>query len=101
MQCPDQDGVARTDLKLLPEFRGKRYGVEIKTGLLSHLFTHTDCVAVDASPNVDNAASIHMQEAVGGKRIGEAVYEFPEAMRAYTKPVHHYIYRVEKSTWTD
>jgi RimJ/RimL family protein N-acetyltransferase len=99
MHGPDEKGIARTDVKLLPVFWGKGYGVEVKRGLLDHLFEHTDCVAVEATPNVGNAASIRMQEAVGGVRIGEAVCEFPESMRNFTTPVHHYIYRVERRSW--
>ena len=44
-------------------------------------------------------ASIKMQEAVGGECIGEAVHEFPEAMRDYTVPVQYYLYRVERKNW--
>ena len=100
MHRPNPEGIARTDIKLLPAFWGKRYGVEVKRALLSHLFTHTDCVAVEAGPNVNNIASIKMQEAVGGVRVGEAVHEFPEKMRDYTTPVRHYVYRVERSDWS-
>jgi RimJ/RimL family protein N-acetyltransferase len=67
--------------------------------LVVYLFAHTDCVAVQATPNVGNVASIRMQESVGGVRVGEQVYEFPESMRDYTTPVHHYIYRVYRKDW--
>lgn len=97
MGHPNDEGVSETDVKLFPEFWGHKYGVEVKRALVSHLFTHTDCVAVEATPNVDNIASIKMQEAVGGVRIEEAVYEFPEHMRDFTTPVHYYVYRVERS----
>jgi RimJ/RimL family protein N-acetyltransferase len=63
------------------------------------LFSHTACVAVQATPNVANVASIRMQEAVGGVRTGEGVGEFPESMRSYTHPVHYYIYRVYRPDW--
>ena len=99
MARPGEAGIARTDIKLLPMFWGHGYGLEVKRGLLDYLFTHTDCVAVEATPNVQNAASIAMQEAVGGTRIGQAVHEFPESMRDYTMPVHHYVYRVEREHW--
>jgi RimJ/RimL family protein N-acetyltransferase len=99
MHAPNQAGIAETDIKLLPAFWGHKYGVEIKRGLITHLFTHTACTAVEATPNVGNVASIKMQEAVGGVRVGEEVYEFPESMRDYTVPVHHYIYRVYRRDW--
>ena len=99
MKTPDEEGVAETDVKLLPAFWGHKYGVEIKRGLVAHLFTHTDCTAVGATPNVGNVASIKMQESVGGVRVGEQVYEFPESMRDYTTPVHHYIYHVYRKDW--
>ena len=97
MHHPDREGIARTDIKLLPRFWGNRYGVEVKKALLSFLFTHTDCLAVEATPNVENTASIRMQEEVGGVRIGEGVYSFPIHMRDYTRAVHHYVYRVYRS----
>jgi len=99
LHWPDPDGIATTDVKLLPEFWGNKYGVEVKRGLLDYLFTHTECLAVDASPNVGNIASIKMQEAVGGVCIGESIYEFPESKRKVTSPVHHYIYRVSRTDW--
>ena len=99
MHHPDDEGLAETDIKLLPAFWGNKYGVEVKRGLVAHLFTHTNCTVVGASPNVGNIASIKMQEAVGGVRVDEAVYEFPEAMRDYTTPVHHYIYHVYREHW--
>ena len=99
MHHPNDEGIAETDIKLLPAFWGHKYGVEVKRGLVAHLFTHTNCTVVGASPNVGNIASIKMQEAVGGVRVDEAVYEFPEAMRDYTTPVHHYIYHVYREHW--
>ena len=96
---PDEKGSAETDVKLLPEYWGHSYGVEVKRGLLDYLFTHTDCRAVHASPNVNNRPSIRMQEAVGGVRIDEGVYEFPEDMREFTCPVHCYIYEVTRQAW--
>jgi len=96
---PDRDGIAATDVKLLPAFRGNKYGVEVKRGMLDYLFTHTDCQSVEATPNVGNIPSIKMQEAVGGVCVGEDIYEFPELERSYTTPVHHYIYRVSREDW--
>jgi RimJ/RimL family protein N-acetyltransferase len=99
MRRPNEQGIAETDIKLLPAFWGKKYGVEVKRALVDYLFTHTDCTAVEASPNVDNVASIKMQEAVGGVRVGEGTFEFPESMRAFTTPVHAYVYRVYRDAW--
>lgn len=99
MHAPNAEGIASTDVKLLPAFWGHQYGVEVKRGLLDYIFTHTDAIAVEATPNVDNAASIKMQEAVGGKRVGESVYQFPSSMQSYTAPVHSYTYRVTRTDW--
>jgi ribosomal-protein-alanine N-acetyltransferase len=96
---PDEDGVAEPDIKLLPEFWGRKYGVEGWRALVAYEFTHTDCEAVHGTPNVENVASIKMQEAAGGVRIDEGVCEFPESMRDYTTPVHYYIYRVSRADW--
>ena len=99
MRLPDEHGISETDVKLLPTYWGHRFGVEIKRGLVDYLFTHTDCDAVDATPNVSNQASIKMQEAVGGVKIDEGTYEFPEAMREFTTPVHYVTYRVYRQAW--
>ncbi|MGB3715157.1 MAG: GNAT family protein, partial [Candidatus Promineifilaceae bacterium] len=99
MYRPGADGIARTDIKLMPEFWGHHYGVEIKRGLLAYLFQHTESLAVEATPNIQNLASIKMQEAIGGIRVGEEVYQFPESMSDYTCPVHHYVYQVYREEW--
>jgi [ribosomal protein S5]-alanine N-acetyltransferase len=96
---PDDEGIAETDVKLLPEYWGHKYGVEVKRGLVNYLFSHTDCQAVQATPNVNNVASIKMQEAVGGVRVGEKVYKFPDHMHDYTQPVKAFIYHVRREDW--
>jgi len=96
---PDETGIAETDVKLLPQFWGHKYGVEVKRGLVDYLFTHTACTAVQATPNMHNIASIKMQEAVGGVRVGERVYEAPPGMAGYRTAVHAYIYHVRRIDW--
>nr|MBC8383867.1 GNAT family N-acetyltransferase [Candidatus Cloacimonadota bacterium] len=96
---PNEEGVAHTDVKLVPAFWGKGFGVEIKQGLVDYLFTHTNCKAIQASPNKSNIASQKMQEKVGAKRIREGVYNFPESMQPYTKPVEYYLYRIDRTDW--
>jgi len=99
LYLPDEEGISRTDVKLLPQFWGNKFGVEVKRGLVDYLFTYTDCTAVQADPNVNNIASIKMQEAVGGVRVGEGVHKFPDKMRDYTHPVHYYVYHVCRADW--
>jgi RimJ/RimL family protein N-acetyltransferase len=96
---PELDGIASTDVKLLPDYWGVGYGRETKQALVDYLFTHTDCQVVEATPNQNNIASIKMQEAVGGVCVGDTVYEFPEQMRDYTNPVHALIYHVRREDW--
>ena len=96
---PNDDGISETDVKLLPEFWNQGYGTEIKRGLVDYPFTHTACRAVKATPNKINIASQRMQEKVGGKRVGEHTYRFPEEMRAYTVDVESYIYKVFREDW--
>jgi RimJ/RimL family protein N-acetyltransferase len=96
---PDEEGIAEPDVKLLPQFWGHKYGAETWQALVAYEFTHTDCAAVHGTPNVDNIASIKMQEAAGGVRIGEDVCQFPESMRDHTTPVHYYTYRVSRADW--
>lgn len=96
---PNESGIAETDVKLLPQFWGHKFGVEVKRGLVEYLFRHTACTAVQATPNVHNVASIKMQEAVGGVRVGERVYEAPPGMEGYRTAVHAYIYHVRRADW--
>lgn len=99
LAAPDEEGIANPDVKLLPEFWGHGYGAEIWRGLLAYQFSHTGCTAVQATPNVENIASIRMQEANGAVRIGEGVFHFPEGLQEDTVPVRHYIYRVYREDW--
>ena len=99
LYLPNDEGISETDVKLLPQFWGHKYGVEVKQGLVDYLFTHTSCTAVQGTPNVANIASIKMQEAVGGVRVSEKLYEFPDHMRDYTQPVKAFIYHVRREDW--
>ena len=99
LHAPNKTGIAETEVKLLLQFWGNKYGVEVKQGLVDYLFTHTDCTIVQASPNIKNIASIKMQEAVGGICVGEKVHEFPQHMRDYTQDVHATIYHVRREDW--
>jgi ribosomal-protein-alanine N-acetyltransferase len=96
---PNTDGISETDIKLLPQYWGNGYGTEIKRALVAYLFTNTGCRAVKATPNKENIASQRMQEAVGGRRVGEGVFRFPEKMRNFTCPVPHYVYLVYREDW--
>lgn len=96
---PDEEGISKTDVKLLPSAWGHRYGTEVKAGLVEHLFEHTDCRAVEGTPNRENVASIRMQKAVGGVCVGEAIFQFPEEMRGWTCPVPHFVYHVRRVDW--
>jgi RimJ/RimL family protein N-acetyltransferase len=96
---PDERDVSETDVKLLPEYWGKGFGTEIKRGLVNYLFENTDCKSIKATPNKNNIASQKMQEAVGGRRVGEGVFEFPEEMKDYTIDVPYYLYVVYKEDW--
>ncbi len=99
MHLPDEAGIAEPDVKLLPEFWGSGYGAETWEGLVTYLFDHTDCEIVQSTPNVSNVPSIKMMEKVGGVRVGEDVYEFPDTMQDFTTPVHCYIYQVTRAAW--
>jgi len=96
---PDKDGIAHTDVKLVPEKWEKGFGKEVKRALLKWIFTHTDAKGVSATPNVKNIASIEMQESVGGKRVKKLHYKFPPNMRLFTVPVDSYLYIVYREDW--
>ncbi|MBK8900544.1 MAG: GNAT family N-acetyltransferase [Anaerolineaceae bacterium] len=99
MTQPNQAGIAETDVKLLPAFWGNKYGVEIKRGLVQYLFEHTECTAVQATPNIHNLASIKMQEAVGAVRAGTGKSLIPQPDGARSITVEYYIYRVYRRIW--
>jgi RimJ/RimL family protein N-acetyltransferase len=96
---PNELGIAEPDIKLLPAYWGQGYGSECWRGLVAYQFKHTDCQAIQTTPNVDNKAAIMLYEATGARRVGEEVYHFPDAMRDYTMPVHSYIYRLDRTDW--
>lgn len=96
---PDQEGVARTDLKLDPAYHGKGYGSEVKQELVDYLFEHTDCVCVEGTPNRLNTASIRMQERVGGRRVEEGVFKPPPGKEDRQCEVPFYRYLVYRSDW--
>ncbi|MDD3803617.1 MAG: GNAT family N-acetyltransferase [bacterium] len=94
-----KDKFAETDVKLLPKYQGRGYGIEVKRVLLMWIFKNTDARGVKATPNVKNIASIMMQEGVGGKRIKRIRYEFPKNMSSFTIPVESYLYIVYRRNW--
>jgi RimJ/RimL family protein N-acetyltransferase len=96
---PNDEGIAEPDVKLLPAFWRHRYGSEVSRELVVYVFTHTDWEVVQGTPNVENVASIEMQESAGAVCAGEGVYQFPESVGGYTTPVHHYVYRVRRADW--
>ena len=99
MSPPNQAGIAETDVKLLPAFWGNKYGVEVKRGLLQYLFAHTDCTAVQATPNIHNIASIKMQEAVGAVKAGTSKSLIPQPDGSPSIMVEFHIYRVYRRMW--
>ncbi|HDS02457.1 MAG TPA: GNAT family N-acetyltransferase [Firmicutes bacterium] len=75
MGFPDDEGLSETDVKILPQYRGVGYGTEIKKGLVDYLFAQSSARGIKATPHKDNRASIRMQEANGGIRLGEAIWK--------------------------
>jgi RimJ/RimL family protein N-acetyltransferase len=96
---PDELGIAEPDIKLLPAYWGKGYGSECWKELIAYQFRHTDCQAIQTTPNVNNLAAIKLYESMGAKQVGEGVDYFPASMQEYTTPVHHYIYRLDRADW--
>jgi len=96
MHSPDTDGIGVTDIKLLKKYQGKGFGTEVKQTLINYLFQNTPCHAVEGTPNLSNLASISMQEAVGGIRIGRGRHQFQSETKLRTTPVDYWIYRCYK-----
>ncbi len=95
----NSDGLAETDVKLLPAYWGNGYGREIKQALVDYLFIHSQCRGVRATPNKENAASIRMQETVGAEPVAEGVYRFPDDMKPFTSDVPYIEYVVWRENW--
>ncbi|MBC8479466.1 MAG: GNAT family N-acetyltransferase [FCB group bacterium] len=96
---PDPESIVRPDVKLLPEFWGCGFGKETWQAAVDYQFRHTDCETVEGSPNIHNHASIRMQESAGAKRMGKAVFHFPDDMPVQTVSVTHYIYQISRNDW--
>ena len=99
LHAPDEAGIASTDVKLLPQHQGLGHGPEVKLALLRYLFEHTDCRAVEATPNRDNRASIRMQASVGGELVGEGTSTPSGGPDLPTVPVSYLVYRVTRERW--
>ncbi len=95
----DPEGISETDVKLLPKYWGRGYGTEIKQGLVDYLFKNTDCRAVKATPNKNNIASQKMQEAVGGKKVGEGLFKAATNVSRHAIDVPFYEYLVFREDW--
>lgn len=101
MGLPNSNGISITDVKLLPEYWNQGFGKEIKNALCSYLFSQTECTIVEASPNVNNIASIKMQEACAGTLVRQEVYHFPSHMSSYTEDVDSLTFHIHKTDWLD
>ena len=101
MSLPDEEGLSETDVKLLPEYWGRGYGTELKKGLLEYIFSRTRAGGVKATPNIENNASLRMQEKSGGIRLGKGIYiadpKQKEEQGACDVPYYTYVvYRKEE-----
>lgn len=99
LALPDDEGIVEPDIKLLPEHWGQGYGTELWRALAAYQFTHTDCDAIQTTPNINNEAALRLYESSGAVREDEGVFTFPEAMQAFTMPVPHYVYRLHREDW--
>lgn len=98
---PNEQKISETDLKLLPEFRGIGYGNEIKNALCGYLFTKTDCLIVQASPNKLNIPSQKMQISCGGIKVDEKIWEAPKFSEIKKVDVHSFIYHIHRKRWME
>jgi RimJ/RimL family protein N-acetyltransferase len=92
----DENKVTEPDVKLLPAFWGHNYGAEVWKGIVNYIFTHSDCQIIKSTPNVQNIASIKMQEAAGGVRVGEGVLHFSESPQGQIESLKYYEYRTTR-----
>jgi len=99
MNLPDETNIARTDIKILPNYWNNGFGKEVKSALVDYIFENTTAIAVEATPNKKNLASQKIQKFVGASKVGESVYCFPDKMRSYTKDVEYCIFRLYRDVW--
>jgi len=95
----DSFGVCEPDIKLAPTFWGRGYGRELWAALVDQLFRHSACATARGTPNVENMASIRMQESAGMRRVGGGTFEFPDSMKPFTEPVPYALYEITRDEW--
>jgi len=98
---PSKDGIAFTDIKLLPEYWGNGYGVEIKNALCHYLFRHTDAEVVKADPNIKNIASRKMQMACGGVEVERGVWHVSPERKHICVDVPFIVYHIYRDAWLE
>jgi RimJ/RimL family protein N-acetyltransferase len=96
---PDSLGISEPDIKLHPSFWGRGYGRELWAALVDQLFRHSACATARGTPNVENMASIRMQESAGMRRVGGGTFEFPDSMKPFTEPVPYALYEITRDEW--
>ena len=86
---PNDDGICKPDLKLLPEYRGKGFGFEAWNMIIDR----TGCRWPDASlivtPNIENKRAINMYHKLGFKFDGKVQIWHPQADQTNAVPVHY------------
>jgi len=96
---PDSLGISEPDIKLHPSFWGCGYGRELWAALIDQLFRHSPCAIVRGTPNIENTASVRMQESAGMRRVGGGTFEFPDSMKPFTEPVSYALYEITREEW--
>jgi RimJ/RimL family protein N-acetyltransferase len=96
---PDACGTSEPDIKLHPSFWGRGYGRELWAALIDQLFRHSPCAMVRGTPNIENTASVRMQESAGMRRVGGGTFEFPDSMKPFTEPVPYALYEITREEW--
>jgi RimJ/RimL family protein N-acetyltransferase len=96
---PSTDGVSAPDLKLLPQYHGKGFGVEILKAIVSYTFANTGTQIVQGTPNQHNLASVKMQEKCGFRKTGKGLTQIPQSANRKTCEVPYFIYQIEKNEW--
>jgi RimJ/RimL family protein N-acetyltransferase len=96
---PDSIGVCEPDIKLAPTFCERGYGRELWAALVDQLFRHSPCATVRGTPNIENTASVRMQESAGMRRVGGGTFEFPDSMKPFTEPVPYALYEITREEW--
>lgn len=87
------------DLKLLPEFWGQGYGLEVIVLVTKFPFTFTGTVSIKFTPNIQNPRAIRVYEKANYRQTGEVLTWDPPPNMPLARPVTSLVMRLTKEEY--